>query len=547
MFFILLLHFNAWSQNPVDRYLSDVEIRIDTNVFSWSQDFHAIANEKRLAFYFERNEAVAEVRFYPKNTQETKIKKVLPSLFYSVIDSVILINDEYYSLKIRFNDLSTVDQLTITPVINRQGGDELNLRIPLSPYTNTYATVYPGDGDLFIGEEKSFEIVTNNADNLKFDTRWQKKENYEYRIHRRNDKLLFTIIPSRRGDLNIELSLDVISPIADSTGKMVYSLPTINLNFLVKGSRLSFLRFDEREIVWERDKPEGIEIQIDNHRMLEINKTYRLEASDEPGGALIAELFTLRRLSNDRVLCMFRPYNYHRSRDSYLFIKEGDEPKFITNINIVPESKITKVSILRKGGSWVSDTEVYPGETVEVRLEGESLLRGNFIFKGLKDVSSDTIIRSDNVVNYELKVPIDIRQKSINIYNGDRKTGKSLDIIEYQRPRLFDYIVIDHGGSPKVVQDITQPILHNGTIGDVNIQFDALYIDESDYLYGKQYIEVEIRIKNQNNIVEERYTVDNIVVCPGETSPRFFAYNGDDSDCNNGSIAINDYISKKNT
>ena len=542
---VFLCPFNASSQSAIDRYFSEIELRIDTNVFSWSEDFITIGNEKRMTFQFDRNSSLVELRFYPSNQFTGTINAMLPSSFYTVLDTIEWMNEAYYRTKLRFDDLSSVELLSVSPVVKINDGKEVNISVPLLPVTHTYATIYPGESDLFIGEEKSFEIVTNNADNLKFDTRWQKKEDYEYRIHRRGEQLLFTVIPSQRGTLNTSLSLDVNSPTVDTLGKLTFTLPSIELEFNVKGSRLSFLRFDEREIVWERDNVDGIEVQIDNHRMLDINKTYRLEASDEPGGALIAELFTLRRLSNDKVLCMFRPYNYHRSKDGYLFIKSGDDPKFITNINIVPESKIHKVSILRKGGTWVSNTEVFPGETVEVRLEGESLLRGNFVFKGLNDVSSDTIIRSENVVHYELKVPINIRQKSIQIYNSDRKTGKSLDVKEYQRPRLFDYIVIEHGGSPKVVQDITQPILHNGTIGDVNIQFDALYIDEEDYLYGKQYIEIEIRVKNQNNIVEERYTVDNIVICPGDASPRFFAYNGDDTDCNNGNIAINDYISKK--
>lgn len=541
----LLVGTFAKAQSAVNRYFSEVEIRIDTNVFSWSTNRFVLGKEDRLAFYFERNESLAEIRFYPTRPNEDKVIGLAPSAFYTVVDTLKFINEAYYSTKIRFDDLSNAELLAITAELERQNGNTVNVRIPLQPHTNTYATIYPGDGDLFIGEEKSFEIVTNNAENLQFDTRWNKTEDYEYRIHRVGSNLLFSVIPAKRGEIVIDLNFQLRIPNKDSLERLMFNLPPQQYTMNVKGSRLSFLRFDEREVVWERDGVEGIELQIDYHRMLEMNKTYRLEASDEPGGHLIAELFTLRRLSNDKVLCMFRPYNYHRIRDSYLFIKDGDEPRFITNINIVPESKIHKVSILRKGGSWVNSRDLFPGETVEVRLEGESLSRGNFIFKGLTDVSSDTVIRSDNVVHYFLKVPTGIRQKSVNIYNDDRKTGISLDIKEYERPRLFDYIIIDHGSSPKVVQNITQPILHNGTIGDINIQFDNLYIDEDDYLYGKQYLEIEIRIKNKNNIVEERYTIDNITVCPGETSSRYFAYNGEGTDCFNGNLAVNDYISKK--
>ncbi len=44
---------------------------------------------------------------------------------------------------------------------------------------------------------------------------------------------------------------------------------------------------------WHEDnRRQGTEIQLDNARLLELNRTYRIEDQENPGGALIAEIFT---------------------------------------------------------------------------------------------------------------------------------------------------------------------------------------------------------------------------------------------------------------
>ena len=541
-FFISIFIAPVFGQNAIENSFANIELKIDTTLFSWNETKLKINNETHLGFAYQKNNPLVEVRFYTK--EGVTVQELNKSEQFTITDSLLWVNNSYYRIKLRFNDLASNELLLLTPIILKDK-KKSNLDLPLFPYTNTYATIQTGDVELFIGEEKQFEVITNQPENLDIDPRWKETETYEYRFFRKDNKTFFSVIPSKRGEINVMFTTALNRPYLNDEKKPKYNLETQEIKFNVKGSRLSFLRFDLRDLTFERDNVEGYEVQLDNHRNLQLNKTYRLEATDEPGGALVAELFTVRRLSNDKVLCMFRPYNYHRISDSYLFIKDGDEPQFITNINILPEAKINKVSMLREGGTWVTSNQLYPGEKVEVRLEGESLKRAEFIFEGLNDVSSDTMIRSESVVHYRLQVPIDIRNKSINIYNRNKKTGVSLDIHEYQRPRKFDFVIIEYGGAPKTVDRITQPILHNGTIGDVSIQFDPRYIDEEDYLYGKQYLEIEVIIKDNNNILVERYTIDDIVVCPGEDSPRYFIYNGNSGDCLNEVISVNDYISNK--
>lgn len=546
-FILLLFIFGAFgfkshtinAQSNLFTSFSEVQLRIDTNIYKYTLDRVFVQNEWQIPFEYQQIDPIVEFRIFPRikdfQLSDWNLKATNE---YRIIDSLSLRADGYLHFKVQFSDLSQTEFLNIN--LEEQ---EKTIAIPIFPYTQTYATIYPGDGDLYIGDEKTFELVTNHPENIVINPIWKESEGYEYRIYRRNDKILLSFIPMETGNLEIDFMIQLYRPNMVNR-KPQYFLEKQTFSFNVKGSRLKFLTFDNREIIWESKNVKGVEVQIDNHRLLAINKTYRLEATDESGGPLIAELYTVRRLSNDKVLCMFRPYNYHKISSGYLYIKDGDSPKFITNINILPEPKINDVSILRQGGSWVKSKQVYPGETVEIRLEGEGMSRTDIKFEDLINVSNDSLIKNESVAHYLLKVPLDIRKKSINIYSGDTKTGVMLDIIEYQRPKELDFVIIEYGGTPVVAKNATQPILHENTIGDVNIQFDNSFIDDAFQLYGKQFLEIEIRITDNNNKLVEKQIIDDIVVCPGSNSPRSFAYTSA-TGCMNEVISINDYLSNK--
>lgn len=526
-------------QSGLSKFFDDIKISIDTNTYSLKNDVFREKGEEKIAFQYEENNPVVEFRFYPNPDDRIDRSFTLKKTSeYEIVDSLILLIDSYYQCKVRFLDLSESEFLNLF-----LSTEDKHLAVPLFPYSQTYATMYPGDSDFFIGEEKTIPIVSNNDANISVDPKWEKEENYEYRLYRSKDELLLSFLPTTSGKIEFKLPIRLKRPNFEN-GETKYELKPQTFTFNVKGSRLSFLQFDQREVVWKRDEKEGFELQIDNHPDLQINKTYRVEATDEKGGPLIAELYTVRRLSNDKVLCMFRPYNFHKISDGYLFLKDGDSPEFITNIDIAREPKIENISILRSGGNWINSNQIYPGETVEIRLEGESLSRADFNFEDLQDISTDSIVQNEVVSHYLLRVPVDIRKKSINIYNKDKKTGRTLDIVEYQRPRELDFVVLEFGGKPVIANSVTEPILQRGTIGDVSIQFDDYFIDERHELYGKQYLEVEVRIKDKSNALIEKQVIDDIVICPGSSSPRSFSYTSPDG-CMNEAISINDYVSNK--
>lgn len=542
----LLLPFYGKSQHSnllQGTALSEIEIRVDTFLFTYTSNRVLLGGENYLPFHFSKNDQTIELRFVVRPATQSNIKAISleKSDDFVILDSLSFVNEQYYRTRIRFRDLANTDFPALK--INVVRNNTKQILIPLLPFSESYATLNVSEGDLYIGEEKRFEVLSNNLENLKIDQRWQKNVSYEYRYLKQDEKVFLVILPLAAGKLDLQFTPTFKKPNLFQN-ELVFAGKQQNFDLQVRGTRLSFMRFDLREIVWSPGQREGIEVQLDSHRSLLLNRTYRIEATDEKGGPLIAEIFTIRRLSNDKILCSFRPYNYHAQSDGYLYIKQGDDALFLTNMTIIPEPKIERVSILRSGGTWVQSNDLFPGETVDIRLEGRSLSRTKLFFEDLEEIVSDSLLKNDNIVHYRLRVPIDIRKKATNIYNNKKNTGVTFNIQERQSPRQFDFIHVDYGNETKLLSDINQPLLHRGTIGNVTFRFDGNAIDEQEQLYGKQYLEIEVRIIDERNVLREKQVIDNIEICPKERSPRFFAYRSA-TGCMNEPISLNDYLTNK--
>ena len=105
-----------------------------------------------------------------------------------------------------------------------------------------------------------------------------------------------------------------------TTNRLITQPAPLEFTFNVKTSRLKYLNIDKREITMdENTRKQGVEVQLDNTKPLEINRTYRVEDQENPGGTLIAEIFTRSFLSNNKVLCYLRTYNYHRGSEGYSY------------------------------------------------------------------------------------------------------------------------------------------------------------------------------------------------------------------------------------
>lgn len=542
-FFILFIFTQIGLQAQTAFEHSDfrnARIMVDTMQFTW-RDNALTANQKRkLPFRYTKETEVAEVFLnFDKHTGITGISLV-PSGDFFQMDSLMIFGD-YARFKVQFSQLTNSEFLKFTFKVSKDTMTQF-VDLPLFPFTETYVEFYPGVEELYIGEEKVFEITTNNNENLIIDNRWTEGLPINYRLDRDGGKLLLFLLPTELGDQMISVPFKLNKPYL-SHGVPQYHLPLVNYSFKIRSGRLAFLQFDRNEVTPKDDRKAPIEIQIDNSSALRLGRTYRIEDQEESGGALIAELYTKARLNNDKVLCLLRSYAYHRKSEGYLYIKDGDEARFVCNLDITPKTNISGIFIQREGKDWERSTAVYPGETINVRLEGEGLHKANFSFPGASNLEYDSLVKNENASLFRLKVPLTINTPSIEIYNHNRATGKSLIVKEFERPRQFDFISLDFGEKQFVLDDIEKPIYYEKTITDLVINFNQHKIDEGKDLYGRQYVNIKVKISNKSGNLIELYQFDDLVICPGETSPRFTHY--DSKNCQRDDINLNNFLSKK--
>jgi hypothetical protein len=540
--------FSKQEQLNFSRYFEDIEFLIDTNLYTFSKNKIKFRDVDHLAFRYTKDESVAEIQVQAKPNQTLSFLKLLPSGDYQIIDSLTETLSGFYRAKIRFKNITKSDFVSLRFSFKESSIEEARFaEIRLFPYTQTNVNIYPGSDELFIGEEKVFELVCNNPNNIVADGVWSKNQDIDFMLKRVGNSIKLFLIPNKTGNINFSFKPKTIKPILDAFNRPVYELPEVSYRFNVKVSRLAFLNIDDRDILFDNDAREGIPIQIDYNRNLSMSRTYRIESQEEPGGKLIAELFTKSSLSNNKVLCILRVYNFHRISDGYLFLKENDRARFITNFNIIPQTSINKISLLREGQDYTENLNVFPGEAIELRIEGVSLERASFSFEDLSDVKRDTMNRNDNVLIFKVRIPTSISKRKLAIFNFGKNTGFSLNVREYQRAKPMDFLEISYGDKPSEqhipINSISAPILYRKSIKDIVINALPEKIDSESRFYGRQHIKIKITVTNSRRELLEMRTVDNIIVCPGHNSPRNAFY--DKKNCLNSGISINNILSRK--
>jgi hypothetical protein len=220
-----------------------------------------------------------ELRFLVRGGSQSNVKSISleKSEDYVILDSLSFVNEQYYRTRIRFKDLANTEFPALK--INVVRNNSRQILIPLLPFSDAYATLNITEGDLYIGEEKRFEILSNNLANLKIDQRWQKNEKYEFRYLTQDDKVFLVILPLASGKVDLHFTPEFKKP-NYKEGELHFKGETQSFELQVRGSRLSFVLFDVLEIVWNPGQREGVEVQLDSHRDLLLNRTYRIEATD---------------------------------------------------------------------------------------------------------------------------------------------------------------------------------------------------------------------------------------------------------------------------
>jgi hypothetical protein len=526
--------------------LRSLSLTFDTVRYSLGEQMLTVAGEPRLYFYYHNDDQVAELRLMPLRAGG-RPPRLLPSPDFVLQDSLMAGPGGEYRGMLHFRNLTGAPfvRLAFAPATDSAGQPARAQQIvSLLPLTHTTLDARLASPELFIGEDKVLEVSTNNVANVRVTNEWTKNQDIDYKLTREKNGLFLHLVPNTLGAHAVVVRALAERPRLDGAGRLTYQLPPLRLDFMVRASRLRFLTAERKDVTYdEAGRSQGTEFVLDDGHNFDLRRTYRVEAQQEPGGALVAELFTRSYLSNDRVLCQLRVYNTHRQADGYLYIKDGDVAKYITNFDITPRPRIGTISVLHRGGDWGGNTTVSPGETVDVRLEGESLLKGRYHFDGANIIPSDSSTRSEKVVIYRVQVPLSSVRKRIVVFDGSNPTDFGLSVKEAQRPHPLNFVQVNYGDGPHPATQLNGPILYDKTISDVVFSFNANAIDEGGNLFGRQYLTMDVRtVDDKGNLIDQR-TVDQLVVCPGESSPRYAYYQG--NDCQVGNFSLNSILGRK--
>jgi len=523
--------------------VEDIIIRVDTNDFSLAKNLIMHKGQPHLYFEATNPSAFCELIFFIVESAKVKQIQLMGSDDFEMVDTLVRLETDYFRTKIKFKNLfdSPFPSLVIRLVL--ESGTEQLRFVRLLPGMRTVVQSRIQEEELFVGDERTFQLSGVHLRNVESQNAWEKVGGVNYQIVDDGPRKLLKLLPSDLGAVRLMLNLKTKLPCLDAGGKLTWTLPTIRYDFQIKTSRLSFLNPDKREVIMSDPGKQQIEIQLDKHKNLFLKTTYRVEAQEEAGGMLIGELFTRSYLANDKVLCWFRPYDLHKMSQGYLYIKEGDEAEFVTNFNILEKLQVNKVELQREGGDWSANLGVFPGEKLQVKLEGTGLTYHRFALEGIGEVQLDTVVSNENQAYFALAIPKDFSARRIGLFSNRKPTGWELQLREAQTARPLDFVNV---GISEEVYPLTQfdkPFLYDKTIKDIVISFDPEKIDTKSKLYGKQYLSLEVNVYNNRRDLIEVKRIENIVVCPGESSIRFPFY--DNKDCNRGNINLNNLLIHK--
>jgi hypothetical protein len=527
--------------------LREASLRTDTATYLLSRNTVVQAGGPALYFWFRRDDETAELRLYPAAAASNRPLRLRRSSDYQLLDSLSKEADGSFRTRLKFQNLTSSRflRLVLEQAADSAGKAPLRQVVPLLPLARTSVDLRVADNELFVGEEKVLEITSSNARNVHATGEWVRGTDFDYRlVADANGVLRLHVLPNQLGIRTLVLKLQTERPTLGPGGHLSYQLPVLRQEFNVKASRLRFLSPDKRSVTMdEASRRKGVELILDNGRSFELRRTYRIEDQEEPGGELIADLFIRQFLSNDRVLCYLRPYNTHRQTEGYLYIKDADVARYLTNLDITPQATIRNVQMLHRGGDWTPGLSVSPGETVDVRLEGEGLLKARISFEDLPVIPSDSSVRTDTRLVYRVRVPVSFDKRKSTIFNAGQPTGYALSVREFQRPHALDFVSVVYGDGARPITRLNGPLLYDGTIRDVVFQFNPNAIDGNEQLFGKQFLSFEIRILNSKGDLVEQRSVDNVVICPGDQSPRAAFYQ--DKQCRTDPLSLNSVLGRK--
>ncbi len=526
--------------------INDVQILADSNRFSLVN--HPLTLRRTNYLYFEVSKPNQEIEVTLNINPKINVSdiRLIPSPGYIQLDSLIKTTDSTYVVDLKLDnifDVSFPKLIISTTTVDGRYTEEIKL----------YPFIFPILEDLtpqievFNNQEVAVPLPIKNPLLIKYDTQWKTEGLLDYKLIKATTGPSLLIRPNALGQQTLTVGLEAVKPFLSKPGTPTIQLFDFKITVRVVRSKFNYLNFTEPTYFFEPQGEKAITVWFDYNPNIRLNKTYRVEDQEGAGGRLVAEIFTRAYVENqNKVIASMRTYALHQVEGGMLYVKEGDRNRFFTNFNILPKPYIEKVSVLRPGKDWTESQIVYPGEEIELKIQGTGLASSDINFAdGKYPALADTVRKNNQVRFFTLTIPANIKERSIPISLNHNTTSFELLVNEYQRPRSLDFITINYGDGeyPLTSERFYKPALFRGEIGDIVITSHNNLIDSNDEFYGVQYLDIDIRLWDKNNRQIETRQIENVKLVPDKTSIRHLGY--DHSNESPPILRINDILVNK--
>lgn len=520
--------------------LDQLIVRLDTQMYIYKQHKKNIQGRDVLPVMYRSPEETLVIEIQKDKGLSIDTAFIEPSVHYQIIWQRFQSDKHLYSAHIKISDIHRTSAFPVI-ISYTQNGHKKTEEFNLFPYVQMSFNVRQKSDEIYVGEEALLELNTNFPENVLPVEDWQEGEVAQYRIIRQDNRWYIQIIPLVVGRHQVNFRVPIHKPIIVEESFRYYK--DISLMINVRSSQLFYIQIDPKEFVFDPvNRTEPLRAEIDFHRNLKKNKTYRIE-NTESRGTLIAEIVPKRQISSKRMECDIYLYNIHLQQRGLLYLKDGDEPLFTTNFSVLPAVSVQQVEISRDGVNWIRNLVVFPGEKVYVRILGTSLHKGLLHFGNVSQRFVDTISITENRIEYLLSIPEHITLREIPILIANKATPYKILIREYQKPRPLDFISIDYGEGFRPLLTLSSTIFFEKILKDVLVQANTDMLDDKNQFYGKQYLLIIIDIYGSRGELLEKLTIQDICFCPSPKSSRYHFY--DKKDCSPKVIRMNDYLRKK--
>ena len=545
-YLVLLIIISMATSLQAQDFVEDLILSTDSANFSLNRNTISYRRSNYLYFVIDKLDEIINIKVIPREGQNIRSMGILTTSSIVLVDSLIRIEDGSFTGSIRMIDAigNPHSRLVLNATVD---GVSVNRSIRLYPYLFPKIPKIEPLIEVYSGQDVRLPLPIINPQLIEYDDNWQKQGIIEYQIQPSGEGPILALRATRSGVQDLRIKVASSKPFLTEDGLITYDLFDLNLGVKSIFSKVNYLNFDKLSYYFEPEGSKLISVRFDNNRNIKLNRTYRIEDQEEPGGRLIGELFTRAIIENqDKVVATLRTYALHRIEDGYLYMKLGDQTNFFTNFNILQKPTINKLSILRPSKDWNASPTVYPGETVELKFEGVGLEDSEIkLSDGKYSIEVDTSRMSENVMYCNFTIPVDVRERTIPITLNGNNTSFELLVQERERPRQLDFVTLNYGKGEKVINGETfiTPALFPEEIGDLVIRFDENSIDEPDIFYGIQYLEIEIRYWDKNKKLIESRKIEDLKIVPGKGSIRYAGYSR--ANASNPMIKVNDIMVNK--